>query len=118
MPHFCFSGWDGAARAADTAVPNLIPAAGLTIPVGRRAIIRRMSGFSNRIAAVHTMFYLARTAIGAANRIAALSVPGCSGTVVDTYVYIDATAAAVPIILSNIGNGAAAACFSCSGYFE
>lgn len=118
MPQFCLSGWDGAARAADTAVPNLIPVAGLTIPVGRRAIIRRMSGFSNRIAAVPTMFYLAQTAIGAANRIASLAVPGCTGVTVDTYVYIDATAAAVPLVLSNIGNGAAAVGFSCSGYFE
>lgn len=120
MPQFCLSGWTATADAADTLIPNLIPAAGLTIAAGRRAVIRRMSGFSNRIAAINTMFYLARTAMGAANRIAALNVPGCTGVTVNTYVYIDATAAAVPLVLSDIGAGAGAlaVCFSCSGYFE
>ncbi len=119
MPKFTFTGWDGAARAAETLTPNLIPAAGLTIPAGRRAVIRRMDIFSNR-AAVVTTFWLTQNAaiVTAANHIAALSCPPLDGYSVNTYVYIDATAAAVPIIMSSIGNGAGCATFSCSGYFE
>jgi hypothetical protein len=118
MPHFTFTGWDGVGNAAETAVPNLIPAAGLTIPAGSRAVIRRMSGFNNKAAIV--TFWLTRNAlvVTPANHIASITVPINDGVDVNTYVYIDAIAAAIPVLLSYMGAGAAVATFSCSGYWE
>lgn len=105
---------EAVARAAEAALPYVNPVAGITVPVGRRAVFHNMVACTLRNLAVTVWFNI--NAMAAANHRHSLSILGTAallgGTVGgDTYIYVDATAAAVPIVLSHIGNnGAATSC--------
>ncbi len=110
---------DAAAQAAEIALAYVNPVAGITIPVGRRAVFHNMV-FCTRKPNAATA-WLCTTAIGAANHRHSLSILGTAalpGGIAggDTYVYIDATLAAVPIILAHIGASAVASAVMLAGF--
>jgi hypothetical protein len=94
---------EAVARAAEAALPFVNPVAGITIPVGRRAVFHNMVMSSQRT--TYVTVWLCRTAIGIANHLQELTIPLAGGSAGgDIYVYVDATAAAVVVLLSHIGN--------------
>lgn len=92
------------AQAGEAAIPVITPAAGFVVPLGRRCVIHNLVMDTRKN--VTTYGWLSRNAVAAANHIAALIALSGETQGGDTYIYIDATAAAVTVLPSMNGNNA------------